>query len=92
MKDGLSCTASAGVRSIAIHPVLGDVDVEAAQIDGTKLVYPVVNLMKLILLVGFPALLNKLLKPGCYPSVGEGEIAERVFCRIKVVEIPEQDS
>ena len=58
MKDGLSRAPPVRGGSVAIHPVLCDIDVEAAQIDGTKLVYPVVNFVKLILLVSFPALLD----------------------------------
>src|SRR4029077_3155286 len=47
MHDQLCCATTRRIRRVAIHPVLGDVDIEAAQIDGTKLVERVINLVKL---------------------------------------------
>ena len=91
VQDGLSRAPPMGRGSVAIHPVLGDIDVEAAQIDGTKLVYPVVNFVKLVLLVRIPALLNQLLKPRRRPSIDQREIRHLVFGRIKVVEICQKD-
>src|SRR5260370_201471 len=56
--DCLSRLAPRRLRGVAIHSVLCDIDVEAAEIDCTKLVYPVVNFVKLVLLVGISALLD----------------------------------
>ena len=91
MENGLRRAPPAGGGSVAIHSVLGDIDVEAAQIHGTKLVYPVVNFVKLILLVGFAALFNQLLKPRRHPSIDQGEIRPLVFLWIKIVEVSQQD-
>src|SRR4029077_16710579 len=45
--DHLCRTPTRRIRCVAIHPVLGDVDIEAAQIDSTKLVEYVIDLVKL---------------------------------------------
>src|ERR1700722_20775053 len=92
MENGLRRAPPAGGGSVAIHSVLGDIDVEAAQIHGTKLVYPVVNFVKLILPIGLLALLDELLKPRSRPSIDQGEIAHLVPLGIEVVEITQKDS
>src|ERR1700722_320827 len=91
MENGLRRAPPAGGGSVAIHSVLGDIDVEAAQIHGTKLVYPVVNFVKLILQVGFAALFNELLKPRRYPSIDQSEIRPLDFRWIKIVEVSQQN-
>ena len=80
-----------GERSVAIHPVLRNIDVKTAQIHGTKLVYPVVNFVELKLLVGLSALLDQLLKPRCRPPIDQGEIRDLVLSGIKVVEVSQKD-
>ena len=49
--DHLCCAPPRRICRVAIHSVLGDVDIEAAQIDGAKLVEHVINLVELERLV-----------------------------------------
>src|ERR1044071_771912 len=51
MHDCLRRSTARGIRRVAIHPVFGNVDVEAAQIDGAKLIECVIDLVELERLV-----------------------------------------
>ena len=44
--------AARRIGRVAIHPVLGDVDVKAAQIDGAKLIERVINLVEFVGRIG----------------------------------------
>src|SRR5580693_3031584 len=74
IEDGLGCAAPARIGSVAIHSILGNIHVKAAEIYSTKLVHPMVNLVKFILLVRLPTLLNKLLKSRGGPSIDQSKI------------------
>ena len=58
MHDHLCRATTRRIRRVAIHPVLGDVDVEAAQIDRAKLVERVINLVELEGFVSRSAIAN----------------------------------
>ncbi len=40
VEDSLSGPSPVGEGGVAIHPVLGDIDIKTAQIDGAKLIHP----------------------------------------------------
>src|SRR4030095_8494769 len=71
MHDHL-CRATPGrVRRVAIHPVLGDVDIKAAQIDGAKLVKRVIHLVKLESFVRRSAISNYVVQTLQNPTIDE---------------------
>ena len=52
LHDKLRSTTARRIRRVAIHPVLSDVDVKAAQIYYAELIKRVINLVKLEVAVG----------------------------------------
>ena len=47
MHRELSRAAARRIRGVAIHPVFGDVDIEAAEIDGAEVIDAMINLVEL---------------------------------------------
>src|SRR6266487_1570322 len=74
--NGLGSSTTPRLRRIAIHPVFRDIDVQTAQIDGTKLVECLINLMKLECFVSRSTISNHLIKPLQNPAIDQCEI----FC------------
>ena len=62
------------IDRVAIHPVLCDIDIEAAQIDGAELVKSVVDLVKFVSRVGRATLFDDLLKTIENPAIDERQI------------------
>src|SRR5919109_3846328 len=58
-----------GVCRVAIHPVLRDIDVEAAQIHGTKLVERVINLVELECFISGSTSANRFIESLENPAV-----------------------
>src|SRR5437588_9574734 len=56
-------------RSIAIHPVLGDVDVKTTQVDRAKLVDRMINFVKLECFVSGATIANHLIEPLQNPTI-----------------------
>src|SRR6266496_1881266 len=69
--DCLRCAPTRRIRRVAIQPVLGDVDIKAAQIDGAKLVKYVINLVELERIISRPAIASHLVKPPQNPAIDE---------------------
>src|ERR1043166_5474189 len=67
-------TATRRIRSVAVHSVLGDVDVKAAQIYGAKLIQRVIDLVKFEILVGRPTRLDHLIKSLQNPAIDKAKI------------------
>src|SRR5207247_3560694 len=59
------------IRRVAVHPILRNIDIEAAQIDGAKLVECVINLMELERLVSRSTIANHLVKPLQNPAINQ---------------------
>jgi hypothetical protein len=66
--------APRGVDRVAVEPVLRDIDVETAQVDGAELVEAVINLVEFICGIGHTAFLDDLLQTIENPAIDEGEI------------------
>src|SRR5262249_39774491 len=71
MHDTLSCPTTRRICRVAIHPVLGDVDIETAQIHCTKLVQHVVNLVELERFVGRTAIGDHLVQTLQNPAINQ---------------------
>ena len=73
--DFLHCAlrgSTAGrIRRIAIHPVLCDVDVEAAEIDRAKLIECVIDLVEFVGGVGVATFRDHVLQPMKNPAIDE---------------------
>src|SRR4051794_39525746 len=69
--DGLSLPPSGRIRSITIHPVLGYIYIERAQIDRTKLVNCVVNLVIFERLIGGAAFPDHLIQSLQDPAIDQ---------------------
>src|SRR6266513_372617 len=61
------------IRRVAIHPVFGDVDVEAAQIHSAKLVERVVDLVEFEFFIRRSTIANHLVKPLENPAINQCE-------------------
>ena len=57
------------IRRVAIHPVLGDVDVKTAEVDRAKLIQGVINLVKLEELISRSAIADHLIEPFEDPAI-----------------------
>src|SRR6266436_6279975 len=68
----LSRTPTRRTWRVAIHPVLGDIDIEAAQIDGAKLIERVIDLMELERFVGCSTIANHFIQAFQDPAIDEG--------------------
>jgi len=85
----LAGAAADGVLRVAVHPVLGRVDVDRGQVGGAELVHRVEDLAEFILLVGLAALGDDGVEPFEDPLVEQRQVARRdpVHLRIEAVEI-----
>src|SRR5205823_2718673 len=68
----LSRATTQGVRSIAIHPVFGDVDVQTAQINRAKLIEDMINLVKFERFIGRATIGNHLMQTLQDPAIDQG--------------------
>ncbi len=100
MHDCLRCAPTRGIRRVAIHPVLGDVDIKAAQIDSAKLIKYVINLVELERLISQSTIASHLVEPLQNPAIDERCTRHR-GCRPagvsapgyrKIVKISQQDA
>ena len=93
MHDHLRRAAAWRIRRVAIHPVLGDVDVEAAQIDCAKLVERVINLMKFERFVSRPAIPDHLIQSLENPAIDQCKILFPAFLLscLEIKKIAEQN-
>ena len=73
MHHHLSRTPTQRTWRVAIHPVLGDIDIEAAQIDGAKLIERVIDLMELERFVGCSTIANHFIQAFQDPAIDEGQ-------------------
>ena len=62
------------IGGVAIHPVFGDIDVKAAQIDRAKLIQRVIDLVKFVGRVSRAAFRDHALQPIEDPAIDEREI------------------
>src|SRR5436190_17790424 len=65
--------ATRRVRRVTVHPVLGDVDVKAAQIDGAKLIQRVIDLVKFEIIVRRPTRLDHLIQSFQNPAIDQSK-------------------
>ena len=71
MHHHLCRTTPGRVCRVAIHPILGDIDIKAAQIDGAKLVKRVIHLVKLECFVRRSAISNYVVQTLQNPAINE---------------------
>ena len=90
MHGGLRGPAAGAAGCVAIHAVLGDVDVEAAQVDGAELVEGVINAVELEFFVGVTAGVLHFGQSGQDPAVDRGGL--RFGGRVIAVEVAEKDA
>ena len=69
MHRPLRCTPPGRVGRVAIHPVLGDIDVKAAEIDGAEMIDTVINLVELESRIRVPAFGGDMIEPIKNPAV-----------------------
>ena len=72
MHCDLGSTAARRIRGVAIHPILGDVDVKAAEIDGAKMIDAVINLVELEGGIRVPTFSDDMIESIENPAVDEG--------------------
>ena len=79
---------------VAVHPVLGDVHVQAAQVHRAKLVERVVDLVELERRVRFLARRDDLLQPVADPAIHERVLVRHdgVLRGVEVREVAQQDA
>ena len=68
----MGSAAARRIRGVAIHPILGDVDVKAAKIDGAKMIDAVINLVELEGCIRAPAFRDDMIEPIKNPAIDEG--------------------
>src|SRR4029077_11523296 len=73
MHDHLCRAAARRIRRVAVHSILSDVDIEAAQIDSTKLVECVIDLVELELFVSRSTISDDVIESLQNPAVDERE-------------------
>src|ERR1700704_5681080 len=69
MHRELGRAAARRIRGVAIHPILGDVDVKAAEIDGAKMIDAMINLVELEGGIRAPAFGGDLVEPIENPAI-----------------------
>src|SRR5215471_18753822 len=100
MHDCLGCPTPRRIWRVAIHPVLGDIDIETAQIDGAKLVQRVVNLVEFARFISRSAISDYLVQTLQNPAINEG--CSRWYCLYptvvrargyrKIIKVPQQNA
>src|SRR4051812_31768413 len=100
MHGGLGGKTARRIGSVAIHPVLRDVDVKAAQIDGAEMIQDVIDLVELICCIRRAAFRDHILETIQDPAIDESKIGGTCFCTSwtcgskslrEIVQIPEQN-
>src|SRR3954447_6020967 len=76
---GLRGPSSRGIDRVAIHSVLRDVDIEATQVNGAKLIESVINLVEFVRRIGGPALFDHALQAIENPAIDQS--GGTCFCR-----------
>jgi len=71
---GLGGAAAGAAGGITVHPVLGDVDVEGAELSGEEAVHHGEDLAEIVAGVGGHALGSDGVKALQHPAVDEGEV------------------
>src|SRR5438067_3661041 len=71
MHDHLRRAAARRIRRVAVHSVLSDVDIEAAQIDSTKLVECVIALVELELFVSRSTISDDMIESLQNPAIDQ---------------------
>ena len=61
--------ATRRIRKVTVHPILGDIDVKAAQVDGAKLIQRVIDFVKFETLVGGTTRLDHIIKSLQNPAI-----------------------
>src|SRR6266480_84957 len=81
------------IRRVAVHPVFGDVDVQAAQVYRAEVVERVVNLVKLERFVCGSTVGDHMIEPLQNPAIDQGKILFSAFLLswVEIVKIPEQN-
>src|SRR5256885_17150370 len=69
MHGHLRATTARRIPRVAIHPVLGDVDVKTAQVDRAKLIQDVIDLMKFEELISRSAIFDHLIEAFQNPTI-----------------------
>src|SRR5215471_9165536 len=89
LHDGLRRAAARRISRVAIHPVLCDVDVEAAQIDSAKLIDRVINLVKFECCISGTTVSDHVVQPLKNPPINQSKvfIPGLLVSRSKVVKI-----
>lgn len=92
MDGRLGGAAAQAARGVAVETVLGDVNVEGAEIDGAKLVEKDEDLAEVVCIVSLAALLFQVLELAEDPAVHERELVglHRIFCGVESVQIAQQ--
>ena len=67
----LGGAAARRIRGVAIHPIFGDVDVKAAEVDGAKMIDAVINLVELEGGIRVPAFSDNMIESIENPAVNE---------------------
>src|SRR5919201_1907554 len=71
MHCALRCPPPRRIRRIAVHSILRNIDIQTAQVDGTKVIDRVVDPMKLESLVSGSTIDNQLIQPLQNPAIDE---------------------
>src|SRR5436190_10404189 len=96
--DHLGRASPRRICSVAVHPVLGDIDVEAAQVDGAKLVERVINFMKLKRFICRSGISNHVVQTLQNPAVDQRCSGHRRYqpaaarVRRKIIKISKQNT
>src|SRR5438067_13112086 len=92
--DHLGGPAAWRILRVAVHPVFGDVDVQAAQVYRAKVVERVVNLVKLERFVSGSTIGDHMIEPLQNPAIDQGKILFSAFLLswFEIVKIPKQNS
>ena len=69
MHRELGRAAARRIGGVAIHPVFGDIDVEAAEIDRAEVIDAMVNLVELEGCIGVPAFRDDMIEPIENPAI-----------------------
>ena len=83
-----------GGSGIAVHPVLGDIDVQGGEVAGTKLVDRVENLSEFKRFIGLAGFLNDAVEAFHDPAVEDGHLSgiDSVGGRVEVGDVAQEDA
>ena len=85
----LSRPSAGRVGGVAIHPVLGDINIQGRKIDRAELVQRIENFAEFVGFVSFFTLLHDAIESLQNPAINQGEIriVYRVFFGIEIIEV-----